>query len=210
MSTTNDATTKKTVVRRTKKSDPSRHYVDNVKFQEAMLDYHTKCQEAIAQGLDTPRASDYIGECIMKVVARFSTGHTFVGYMFREDMVLYAIENCVKAIPNYDPTKYFNPHAYFSMITWRAFVRYIEEEKRVWYMKHKNMLQMLMHKDMMEVLSGGHDFIDGESYDGTSTMSTSEFLETSLTIVNDYEVKMVKKKEKKRLKAAENEDSTDL
>lgn len=208
MSTPN-STEVKQKKRRIKKTDPTRHYVDNVKFQEAMLEYHKKYKNAIENGLDIPRASDYIGDCIMKVVTRFSTGHTFVGYMFREDMILYAIENCVKALPNYDPTRFSNPHAYFSMITWRAFVRYIDDEKRVWYMKHKNMLQMLMHRDMMEGMSGGHDFIDSDSYDGTSIMSTSEFLEASLTIVNEYEVKMAKKKEKKKQKPVENEDITD-
>jgi hypothetical protein len=40
-------------------------------------------------------------------------------------MIGKGLEDCVAAIDHFDTDKYTKPHAYFTMIAWRAFVRVI-------------------------------------------------------------------------------------
>ena len=54
-------------------------------------------------------------------------------------MIGDGIENCLAAIKGFNEHKYDNPHAYFSMIAWNAFIRRISTEKKEVYIKHKNM-----------------------------------------------------------------------
>ncbi len=44
------------------------HYVDNAKFLQAMKDWKEQCKDAEEAGDETPRISDYIGECFLKIV----------------------------------------------------------------------------------------------------------------------------------------------
>ena len=43
------------------------HYVDNAKFLQAMKDWKEQCKDAEEAGDETPRISDYIGECFLKI-----------------------------------------------------------------------------------------------------------------------------------------------
>ena len=43
------------------------HYVDNKKFLQAMKDWKEQCAEAEEAGDETPRISNYIGECFLKI-----------------------------------------------------------------------------------------------------------------------------------------------
>ena len=54
----------------------------------------------------------------------------FVNYMYREDMIFDGIENCEQYIHNFDPEKSKNPFAYFTQISYFAFLRRIQREKR--------------------------------------------------------------------------------
>jgi hypothetical protein len=58
-----------------------------------------------------------------------------VRYTYREEMVMDAVENCLKAIENYNldfvtRTGLPNAFAYFTQISWYAFLRRIEKEKK--------------------------------------------------------------------------------
>ena len=48
-----------------------------------------------------------------------------------------AIENCVMYVDNFDPAKSSNPFAYFTQITYYAFLRRIQKEKKQLYVKYK-------------------------------------------------------------------------
>ena len=43
------------------------HYVNNVKFLNALKDWNESCVEAEAEGEPTPQVTNYIGECFIKI-----------------------------------------------------------------------------------------------------------------------------------------------
>ena len=114
-----------------------KHYVDNQKFREALVDYSEKCKLARSEGKDDPKIPEYIGECFYKIAENLSHVHSFVSYSFREEMVGDGIENCIMYFRNYDATKGSNPFAYFTQIIYYAFLRRIEKEKKLLYIKYK-------------------------------------------------------------------------
>jgi hypothetical protein len=86
-----------------------------------------------------PRAiSNVIGDAILKICHGLSYKSNFIGYTYKDEMIDDAVENCIYAVKHFDPYKYKNPHAYFTMVAWRAFIRRISLEKKETYIKHKN------------------------------------------------------------------------
>jgi hypothetical protein len=82
------------------------HYVNNKEFSSAVVDYVKKASEATTAGKEPPRISDYIGECFMKIAEGLSHKPSYIRYSFRDEMVMDAVENCVKAIANFDREKF--------------------------------------------------------------------------------------------------------
>ena len=108
----------------------SEHYVNNKEFLNAIVIYRNQCKRAEEAGEDSPRITNYLGECFLKIATHLSYKPNFVNYMFREDMICDGIENCVQYIKNFDPEKSSNPFAYFTQIIHYAFLRRIQKEKR--------------------------------------------------------------------------------
>lgn len=137
----------------TKKIDETRHYIDNKQFLAAMIEYRECVQDAIAKGVEKPRVPEYIGECFIKIANQLAFKNNFINYSFREDMILDAIENCLTYIDNFDPAKSNNPFAYFTQITYYAFVRRIQKEKRHLQTKYKYIESL----DIDSVIRQAHD-----------------------------------------------------
>ncbi|AOV62077.1 late sigma transcription factor [Synechococcus phage S-CAM7] len=106
------------------------HYVNNRDFLDALIEYREKVAEAAANDRPKPRITNYIGSCFLKIATHLSYKSNFVNYMYREDMISDGIENCVQYIHNFDPAKSKNPFAYFTQISYFAFLRRIQREKR--------------------------------------------------------------------------------
>lgn len=119
-----------------KKRSPN-NYVDNVKLQDAMKAYIDKCRQAKEEGKERPRASNYIGQCIMDIATNLARSHKFSRYTYKDDMIEDGIENCITYLDRYNPDKFNNPHAYFTKIIWYAFLRRIALEKKILYNKYK-------------------------------------------------------------------------
>ena len=111
------------------------HYVNNKEFSLAVVDYCEKVDKAKKQkSKKTPIVPNYIAECFLKIAEGLSHKSNFIRYTYREEMVMDAVENCLKAIKNYDietatRTGTPNAFAYFTQISWYAFLRRIEKEK---------------------------------------------------------------------------------
>ncbi len=118
------------------------NYIDNVKFYDAFVKHKMNCTAAENSGLPTPRLSDYIGKCFMLIAEHLSYKVNFINYPFRLEMVGDAIENCVMAAGNFDPEKSKNAFGYFSKISYWAFLRRIDKEKKQLYVKHKALEQV--------------------------------------------------------------------
>lgn len=99
-------------------------YADLVKYREAPV--------------ETRQISNYVGYCILQICERLALKKNFIGYSYRDEMVADAVENCIYAVPHFDPSKTTNPFGYFTMVAWRAFIRRIQMEKKQNYIKHKN------------------------------------------------------------------------
>lgn len=111
------------------------HYVKNAEFSAAIVEYCTRCDERKAQGLEPEVIPNYIAECFLKIAEGLSHRTNFSRYTFREEMVMDAVENCLKAIRNYNVaaatrTGKPNAFAYFTQISWYAFLRRIQKEKK--------------------------------------------------------------------------------
>lgn len=109
------------------------NFIDNKEFYAAMLEYRKKVDAAKEKGLerkDWPQISRYIGKCFLDIAEHLSMRPNFSNYVYRQDMVCDAIENCVIYAHNFDPYKYKNPFSYFTQVCWYAFIRKISKEKR--------------------------------------------------------------------------------
>ena len=51
----------------------------------------------------------YIGKCFLDIAEHLSMRPNFSNYMYREDMVMDAVENCVLYWHRFDPEKFQEP-----------------------------------------------------------------------------------------------------
>jgi hypothetical protein len=136
-------TAKKTVKKKTaKKKKRGAHYVDNALFAEAVSEHVKGVKEDIANEIEPRGITDYIGKCFLNIAEGLSHSGNFINYTYREDMVMDAVENCIKYINNFDidkPTRTGKPNAfsYFTQISWFAFLRRIAKEKKQTEIKQK-------------------------------------------------------------------------
>ena len=111
------------------------HYVNNKEFSHAVVDYVNSVNEARAKEKVEPKITNYIGTCFLKISEGLSHKPNFFSYTYREEMVMDAVENCIKAIMNYNIEKATrtglpNAFAYFTQISYYAFLRRIAKEKK--------------------------------------------------------------------------------
>ena len=136
--------------------------VNNKEFLAAMTEYRTARVAAEEAGETPPRVSNYIGECFVKIANHLAYKSNFVNYTFREEMILDGIENCITYINNFDPAKSSNPFAYFTQITYYAFLRRIQKEKKQLDAKYRY-IQSLDLQNMMDELAadgGSNEYLE--------------------------------------------------
>ena len=140
-----------------------------------MTKYHTKYHEAKGQGKEPPRATNYIGECIWLIATRLSTNRNFINYTYREEMIGDAIENCLRYLHNFNPEKTKNPFAYFTQISYYAFLRRIDKEQKQSYIRWKSIEDAIVSNTLVDM--PGEDqahfnvVIQTLDYDKLSSMS---------------------------------------
>jgi hypothetical protein len=113
----------------------SAHYVNNKEFSQAVVDYVNLVKKAKTENTEIPRITEYIGRCFLRIAEGLSHKPNFVRYTYREEMVMDGVENCIKAIMNYNieaatRTGTPNAFAYFTQINYYAFIRRIMKEKK--------------------------------------------------------------------------------
>ena len=178
------------------------HYVNNAQFSQAVVDYVTIVREAKQNEEALPIVPNYIAQCFLKIAEGLSHKSNFIRYTYREEMVMDAVENCLKAIENYNleaATRSGKPNAfaYFTQISWYAFLRRIATEKKQQDIKFKYMSQ-----------TGVESFL----LDETDNAVSAHFIDTlrgRIEKVKEYdtEVKAFVKKEKKRRRPMQKVDS---
>ena len=174
------------------------HYVNNKEFSQAVVDYCTTVREAKDNKAELPVVPDYIAACFLKIAEGLSHKSNFIRYTYREEMVMDAVENCLKAIENYNveaATRSGNPNAfaYFTQISWYAFLRRIAKEKKQQDVKIKYLAS-----------SGIEEYIisDGEDMSNTVVQAFVDQLKDRIDKVKekDDEFKVFAEEEKKKQK----------
>ena len=172
------------------------HYVNNAEFSQAVVDYVGKLEECRKEQITLPKVPDYIAQCFLRIAEGLSHKANFIRYTYREEMVMDAVENCLKAISNYNleaatRTGKPNAFAYFTQITWFAFLRRITKEKTQQDIKLKYLTK-----------SGIESFIDVGDEAAAESVAT-HFVDTLKDRIQrvrnaDTEIKEIVKKERKR------------
>lgn len=133
------------------------HYVDNQKFYQEILAHKKKVAEAREKGLEDPKLSNYIGECIWKIANKLSCKPCFLNYSYRDEMISDAIENCILYFNDYDPNRGSNPFAYFTQVIYFAFLRRINKEEKNRYIIYKNFQETVINNGHAAHLVDGDD-----------------------------------------------------
>ena len=181
------------------------HYVNNADFSQAVVDYVTITDKAKKEKETIPNVPDYIATCFLRIAEGLSHKSNFIRYTYREEMVMDAVENCLKAIGNYDlkaatRTGKPNAFAYFTQISWYAFLRRIAKEKKQQDIKIKYLTR-----------SGVENFMDMGD-DATANYVAGAFVETLRDRIEkvrgaDTQFKAYVQEEKKKKKRVKNVDS---
>ena len=154
------------------------HYVNNQEFLAAMVAYKNSVNQAKDAGKEKPRVPNYIGECFVKIANHLAYKSNFINYTFRDEMILDGIENCITYIDNFDPAKSSNPFAYFTQITYYAFIRRIQKEKKYVQTKYRYIQNLDVSQIISEEADGSehhNEFVNylrkqiDEAYSSTET-----------------------------------------
>jgi len=182
-----------------KEKRASIHYVNNKDFSEAVVEYCTLIAEAKEKKQPLPVVPDYIALSFLRIAEGLSHKSNFIRYTYREEMVMDAVENCLRAIENYNidaatRTGLPNAFAYFTQISWYAFLRRIAKEK-----KHQDVRLRYLSQ------SGIEDYIVSGDLDPVSIQAMQSFIDTLKDRIDkvkekDDDLKEFVKKEKHRKK----------
>jgi len=141
------------------------HYVNNREFSLSIVDYVKSVNDAKEKCTEVPIVPTYIATCFLKISEGLAHKSNFVRYTYREEMVMDAVENCLRAINNYNietktRTGMPNAFAYFTQICYYAFLRRIEKEKKQQDVKLR-WIEKAGFEDFMDDDEGGnHEFFD--------------------------------------------------
>ena len=148
------------------------HYVNNADFSQAVVDYVTEANAARKDKVEVPKVPAYVAQCFLRIAEGLSHKSNFSRYTYREEMVMDAVENCLKAINNYNleaatRTGKPNAFAYFTQISWFAFLRRIAKEKKQQDVKlkylEKSGIENFVDLDLADEAAGNiiNSFVDG-------------------------------------------------
>jgi len=163
------------------------HYVDNKKFYDALVEYKTMVDTALAEGKEQPIVPNYIGECFIKIATHLSYKGNFINYTFKDDMISDGIDNCLTAVAKFDPTKSSNPFAYYTQIIYYAFIRRIQKEKKQQIIKYK----LIENMDLDELVTQEQDA-------GDFNNQYLEYMKRNIDLLDEEKLESKPKKSKSK------------
>jgi len=179
-----------------KKKKPSIHYVNNAEFSNRVVEYVKTVRAARAAGEPDPVVPEYIAQSFLKICEGLSRKENFIAYTYREEMVMDAVENCLRAVLNYNieaatRTGKPNAFAYFTQISWYAFLRRIAKEQKERDIKLEYIAE-----------SGVETYLEGEDTSNASVANFIDQLKERIDRVreSDQGLKRFKQKNKKKTK----------
>ena len=148
-----------------------------------------------------PNVPDAVAKKILLICKRLRYKPNFINYSYVDEMVLDAVENCIKYACKFNPEKSENPFSYFTTIANNAFIRRIQLEQ-------KNFLTKAQYVQQSGVY--GSDFVTNN----VDTSDSNDFSNSYRAFLrNFYDVDIVKKDnnntERKKRKC-KNDNTTSL
>lgn len=161
-----------------------KHYVNNADMWQALKDYNELCDKAVAEGKEVPRIPTYLGICIEKIATNSSRRPNFIGYSYRDEMIMDGIITCIKYIRTFKCDRGNNPFAFFSQVCHNAFINRIKLEKRESYVKNH-----VFELTAVELQ------VNGEHAEYASSLKNQQDTEKLEALNKLFETKKSKKKE---------------
>ena len=179
------------------------HYVNNKEFSQAVMDYAVECRDCREKEKQEPKVTDYIARCFIKISEGLSHRPNFVRYTYREEMVMDAVENCLRAIGNYKietATRTGKPNAfsYFTQICYYAFIRRIMKEKKQQDIKFK-FIEKMGIDDFIQAGMDGETANETMAYVDTLRQRIGEVRKKDTAIKDFAKKEKIKEKEKAKL-----------
>ncbi len=179
------------------------HYVNNKEFSQAVMDYAVECRDCREKDKQVPKVTDYIARCFIKISEGLSHRPNFVRYTYREEMVMDAVENCLRAIGNYKietATRTGKPNAfsYFTQICYYAFIRRIMKEKKQQDIKFK-FIEKMGIDDFIQAGMDGETANETMAYVDTLRQRIGEVRKKDTAIKDFAKKEKIKEKEKAKL-----------
>ena len=158
----------------------SENYINNKEFSQAVFSYVEECNECKKNDKEVPIVPNYVALGFQQIAEGLSHRPNFISYSYRDEMVMDAVENCLRAIRNYNieaATRTGNPNAfaYFTQIAYYAFLRRISKEKKQQEIKD-SYFENTFAADLIEASS---------NQDDTSKHITHAAIETAKMRMND-------------------------
>ena len=167
------------------------NYVKNKDLVEAFIVYKTEKAAGRTSSKEYKKAYEKIGLAIWQIANGLGKKPNFSRYPFRDEMVSDAIENAVKYMDNFDPTYrggstlattknrpksgQINPFAYFTQICYFAFIRRINNEKKILKMKAR----LIKESGIIDQMNS--------TMDGDDRQYINSFVESMKAIVDAFD-----------------------
>jgi len=168
------------------------HYIDKAEFHREMVEFKTNPKNiARVKAGERPIVPESIAKKILMLCEKHTYNHKFGDrFPFRDEMMLDAVETCIRYIWNYDHNKYDNPFGYFNLIASRDFIKRIKKEKKMFEKK-------VMYVQNLGVLD---EFVSSGSLDDDSFVDETQLVDLKENIQKyyDYEVTKPEKLKKKK------------
>ena len=103
------------------KKKKKNYYISNEGLLEELISYKKSMN-----------MSEELGTMFLELATNYASKGSFAGYTWREDMVADAVYTCIRYAHKFNPNmqKKPNPFAYFTTICHRAFINYINKQKK--------------------------------------------------------------------------------
>ena len=185
------------------------NYINNKDFSQAVCDY---VEEYRGANGEKPIVPNYIALGFKQIAEGLSHKPNFIGYSYRDEMVMDAIENCLRAIRNYNieaatRTGKPNAFAYFTQICYYAFLRRIAKEKKQREIKDE-LIDNGFGSDLFEINN------NQDEYSRQITMSYVEEVKNKMRdqmeMTDEEYVKPVQQLPKRRVRKTNDSDLTEF
>ena len=173
------------------------HYIDNKLFLERIKEHKLKTKEYLAQGKESPRLTNYLGECLNLIAYKLANHPWYSKWTFRDEMISDALENMVLYFDKFDSDKYDNPFAYYTQIAKWAFHRRMAKEMRMTYTKYKFFEQTMINPGLTDYYT-----------DDDNNLAAVPMYDNISAYIADFEEKEVQRKIK--IKKAKDLSSNNL